>query len=498
MVIIFNREPVLAIGIGSALVPVFYLVKKLSYVRAFHFMILTLPFLTAFTVDIGGNMRVPYYFAVIALILALLQGQLRFPRPSLVVLVLHAFVFYAFFSTILILRFDLPSLEFVQYGFRNTEFRPLIQAGQLGLMLVFFYLTVNFLSSAQRLHQLSHLIFWSLVLVVVYGTYEIASVFLDFPFFNINTNIDHIANRFAGTQITPVGGILIPRPRSILLEPLNLASYILFSLPFAVTLLAYEKRKAYRGLIVACAALAVLLFIMAWSRTALGTLLIVIPLTILLVPSWRIKRKILFWGVIAYAAMGLLLFPRLGGPVSLTFPATAVYERLETVKDLAGSLAGDTVSSARLGRGYGLVTEVFTSHPIFGVGLGNYFIAVAEITGGPVQTATTGSLYLQLLAQVGIVGTSLFLCFVGLILWRLFKAMTFLKNHPLRPLALASFISIVGVMGTSAGIAGLTTDSYIWVALAIGMVIPNIMRQMRRDAEISSAAEAQPTHITVH
>ena len=225
--LLMHRSPVLAIGIAVATIPGCYLLLRPSHSRAFSLMIMTLPFLAAFVIDIGGNLRIPYLFAILALLLGIHQEQLKMPKHGIAIGLLSAFVLYAVISTAFAARFDL-SLGVVEYGFRTSEYRSLIQAGQLLLMLIFFYLTFNYLTSPERLHRLSTLITWSLAFVVIYGAYEFAATVSDLPFVNINSNPDDYVNRYAGTQPAVAGDVIIPRPRSILLEPLNVAIYILF------------------------------------------------------------------------------------------------------------------------------------------------------------------------------------------------------------------------------------------------------------------------------
>ena len=94
---------------------------------------------------------------------------------------------------------------------------------------------------------------------------------------------------------------------------------------------------------------------------------------------------------------------------------------------------------------------------------------------------------MELLTQFGIIGTTLFYGFVLYVLYRLYRTMRYLKGHSLRPLAVASFISIIGVMTASTALAGLTTQSHLWVMLAIGLLIPPLAsRALRQAPDISS------------
>ena len=480
---LYQQNAVLAFGLTVALIPTLYLAARPTHIRAFHLMILTLPILTAFVIDIGGNLRVPYYFAVIAFLLAIFQRQLRLPVNTWPILCLYAFMVYAAFTITYVFQYDAPASEFVQYGFRNSALRPIIQFGQLFLMFVFFWLTLNFLTSEKRLHTVSRLIFWSLFVVVCYGVYEVAAAVFDFRFFNINTNPDYLDNRFAGTQLSRVGDIYIPRPRSTVLEPINLSIYILFSLPFGIAMLQYEKRAPLRWLIIGCAFSASILLLLAWSRAGFIAAFFVLVATLFLVRSPKAKLRLFLFGTVTYLVIGLGLLPILGAGASVTYPLTIVKDRIQTVADLPGSFSGDAVSSRKIGRNYSGPLEVFKRWPIKGAGLGSYFLAFSQVHGGPVQVAPTGSLYLQLLTRVGLIGTFLYLMFAGLIVWRLFKAIMLYKHHHLRPLAVASFLSIVGVMVGHAALTGITVYPYLWVMFAIGLAIPPLMKYSVADRQ---------------
>lgn len=491
---IYEQNAVLAFGLAVALIPTLYLTYRPTYIRAFHLMILTLPILTAFVIDIGGNLRVPYYFAVIAFLMAVFQRQLRAPTITWPILFLYAFMVYAAITISYAFRYDIPASEFIQYGFRNSTFRPIIQFGQLLLMFIFFWVTLNFLSSEERLHTVSRLIFWSLLVVVCYGMYEVAAAVFDFGFFNINTNPDYLVNRFAGTQQLRVGDFLVPRPRSTVLEPINLSIYILFSLPFGIALLQYEKRSFVRWLIMGGTFFAVILLLLTWSRAGFIGALFVTVATVLLIRSPKARVRVFLFAMVTYVIIGIGLLPLLGTAASITYPLTMIKDRIKTVADLPGSISGDQVSASKIGRNYSAPLEVFKRWPIEGTGLGSYFLAFSQVHGGPVRVVPNPSLYLELLTRVGIIGSFLYFMFVGLIMWRLLKAISVYKYHHLRPLALASFLSIVGVIVASAALGGLTTDSYLWVMLAIGLAVPYLMDRVKSQS-IKTEPQIIPEHI---
>ena len=473
VLILVDWDFIFAIGLTGAFVTGGYILLKPSYIRAFHLMIVTLPLLAAFVIDIGGNLRVPYYFAIIALLLGIYQMRLSVPRMNAALWVLVAFVAYAFVSVVLATKFDLTR-DVVSYGFRTLTYRPLIQAGQLGLMLVFFYLTLNYLTSEKRLLKISHLLTWSLVIVVLYGTYEVASAIYDLPFLNVNTNPDFIENRFAGTQTVTAGDITIPRPRSVLLEPTPLATYILFSVPFAFAAMAFTRNTFARWLILIAITLAMGLFILTWSRAAFAAALIVVPLTLILLRTGQAKLKMLLLGAIGYILIAVVVFPVLGAEASLTAPFTLVSDRISDVTLVPSAIRLDDSALGRIGRDYSIPLQIFRENPVTGVGLGNYFFALADLLDRPIAAAANGSLFLEVLSQLGIIGMSLFLLFLVLVL----GGLGFVARHKrcnLRPFAVASLVSIVGVtvVGVGAG-GGLTTASFMWVMFAIGVAIPRL------------------------
>ena len=464
----------LTFGVTAAVAVVVYLILKPSYTRAFYLMIVTLPFIAGFVIDIGGNLRVPYYFAIIALLLGFHQRQIRSPRVSLPILVLGAFALYAFMSTTLILKSDL-SREFVDFGFRTSKFRLLIQAGQLSLMLAFFYLTLNYISSELRLRRVSQLIFLSLLVVMLYAAYELLSALLNIPFLNINSNPDYVEGRFAGTQLALAGDIYIPRPRSILLEPVQVAAYTLFTLPFAIAVVGITKNNVVRWIILGCILLAIVVFVLTWSRAGFATALVVLPLSFLLLRTGLGKFRLLLGVFLGYLIVAMVIFPILGADLSITTPGSLIYDRVSDVTLVPDAYAADRDAISQIGRDYSVHLEIFKTDPVTGVGLGNYFFALADLRDNPIAVTGTASLFLEILTRFGVIGTSLFVFFVGLVLWRIGRVISDHRDSSLRPFAVASFISITGMMvhGIGAG-TGLTSNAYMWVLLAIGVAIPQI------------------------
>jgi hypothetical protein len=457
---------VIVVGVPSTL----YLMRGVSYEKASVLMILTLPLLYGFVFNIGGNFRITYLFAVLAFGVGLLQGKLRtFPRePAL--LFLSAFVMYAVFSTALTFGIDTSGPREAA-GFRLSPLRSVIQAGQLVLMVMAFYITINYVTSLERLRRFSSLVFWSAAAVTLYGTYDFFTALFDLPFFSIIYDLSY----YAGGSDSPsfsVGGITIPRPRSSLAEPLDLSIFLLFSIPYSIASLTSEKSAALRAVKVCFILLGCLLFVVANSRSSLMAIPVIFALVFWLAPGYVARLKMLLAGALVYLLVTWAIFPLAGGNGDVLSPIKFFAERMASLQNIGANLREEP-AGASIGRGYAKPLAVFREHPIFGVGLGNYPFYYSELVGSPtIVLATTFSLYFRLLTELGIIGTSLFLMFVATALWRLLKVIKRSSDRMLRPFAVAALISIVGVMIARVGLDGLYTDSYIWVMLGVGVAIP--------------------------
>ena len=174
--------------------------------------------------------------------------------------------------------------------------------------------------------------------------------------------------------------------------------------------------------------------------------------------------------LVAYLSVAFILLPLAGGQGSLMLPITFYQERLASVSYYLDNLQrGDAATHAQIGRGYSVPVNVFQKNPILGVGLGNYSFYVGE--SGAVDLQSTHNMYLRLLVELGIVGTSFYLLFLGRVLWLLFKFLRRSSNSSLRPFALASIVAIVGVMIAIGATEGLYTHSYLWVMFAMGVAV---------------------------
>ena len=155
-----------------------------------------------------------------------------------------------------------------------------------------------------------------------------------------------------------------------------------------------------------------------------------------------------------------------------------------SVTYLAALLEGDETAVGQIGRNYRIPIGVFEQNPILGVGLGNYPFYYPK-TEGRFLLATPFSLYLRLLTELGLIGTSVFLFFIGRIVWLLVRNIRLSPDPRFVPYAKASLIAIVGVMIARIALDGLYTDAYMWVMFAVGLSIHRLARQSQNSTSLA-------------
>ena len=458
-----------------------YFGKGLSFEKAVVVMVLTLPLLYGFAVDIGGTVRLTYLFTLLALVLGLQQGRLRKLPGDPASWLLVTFIAYALLSTIFVFWIDFSAPMEVE-GFRLTPFRSVVSVGQLVLMGIAFFVAFNYLDSLEKLRRLFNLVFWSTALITLYGIYDFAAALFNLPFFSVIYDTSYYAGGVDNPSFT-VGGISLPRPRSTLGEPLDLSIFLLFGIPFSLAALSNDTRGLGNWWKKGIVGLEILLFFVANARSSLLALLVVLPLS-LFIGGGAYRRQLLRWGSGVYLAIALVLLPLAGGDFSLFSPFSFYQDRLQSVTYLVAALEGNSEAGDQIGRPYTRQLEVFKENPILGVGFGNYPFYASE-KGALIRLQTTFSMYLRLLTELGLLGTALFLLFVVRILWLLYKVVTYMPNSSLAPFARAALLGTVGVMIARVGLDGLNTDSYMWVMLGTGLAIAQLPRRLKAPAPLS-------------
>jgi len=162
--------------------------------------------------------------------------------------------------------------------------------------------------------------------------------------------------------------------------------------------------------------------------------------------------------------------------------ALAVQSTLGTI--VTQRLAGNDLDRIRLWQS---ALTVWSKSPIIGVGAGNLDSYMERFSAFSITLVLQGyqqahNIFLELLAEIGVVGLALFLTFVGLVLWRL------TRRAPGRPISARHFqaaglamvvgSALMGVVGSglvptiaSAGWAGIAPVFVCWFFAGCGVAI---------------------------
>jgi O-antigen ligase len=337
------------------------------------------------------------------------------------------------------------------------------------------YVTINYITSFERLNRFSNLVFWSTAALCLYGAYDFVTALFGLHFYSIIYDLSYYAGGIDSPYFS-FGDVSIPRPRSTLGEPSNFADFLLFGIPFTIASLSLEKSTVLRIVKVGIVFLGCMLFVVANSRAALLAIPVIFIAVLWLAPSKIYRLRMLLALGVIYLLIAFVIFPMAGGEADALSPVHYYKERMASLTNIGANLRAEP-EGASIGRGYSTPLGIFKDHPIWGVGLGNYPFYYTEFVGSDIIVmGSPFSLYFRLLTELGIVGTSLFLLFVATMLWRLLRFIISIPrdsiNLRLRPFALAALIAIIGVMIARVGLDGLCTDSHIWVMLGVGVVIP--------------------------
>ena len=205
-----------------------------------------------------------------------------------------------------------------------------------------------------------------------------------------------------------VDQVMQPRIAGPLGDPNFFAQILLIVVPLALVLIWHERRTRLRSLALLCAGTIVTAIVLTYSR---GAGLAMACQALLL---WATSRRRLRLGALAAVVMLLLV---------IALPSNFT-RRLTTVRQLipGEQTVLDPDSSFEARRLFTVTAwQMFLDHPLLGVGAGNYterFDEYAERVGSAVRFRSISrahyphNLYLEIAAESGLVGLSLFLTIV--------------------------------------------------------------------------------------
>jgi len=277
------------------------------------------------------------------------------------------------------------------------------------------------------------------------------------------------------------------------------AQILLVLLPLAALRFRTEPSRGLRALAVVAAGLILGGLALTYSR---GCLLAAIVVFGMMISMKLLKPR---HALISAGAVGLLIMVL----------APTVLSRMKSLTRLGGllskSVAGDQAPDSSAVTRYALdlaLWHVFVDHPILGVGPGqfarHYSIDYVNRLGIIEQTRNymAHNLYLETLAERGVIGATCFLSILATILYGLWKARTLFKdeNSELPLIASAFFLSLSGY-AVSSLFAHLAYQRYFWMLLALSSAAIRIIYSSSETAameELSVPQDAGSGNAMVH
>jgi len=323
----------------------------------------------------------------------------------------------------------------------------LLRLGAYLKALVLVFVTVQFVRSAEQLRTLTRVVFAAGVATIVLGL------------------VSYSLGR--GTDVVTAGPVNIMRFSGLHRDPNEAAAYLCAALPFGILALK-DARRAWLRL--ACTLGVVLLVVgvfASFSRAAVFTLALVALGT--LVRELRSRRG---WiAVLVVLAAGVLLGPRY------------YFERVFALGDILSNINRDWSVLMRM-RALETAWELFTQHPLTGVGMGNFVVRGAYNLWIRIVVHNT---YMEVLVGTGIFGLTAFLA-----------ALVAALRHPaagarevwrgrawMRPLCYYVVVAMVAAM-TSALFLSLGYRYLLWIPAAAALIVGGLRREMRRAPTVTT------------
>lgn len=273
-----------------------------------------------------------------------------------------------------------------------------------------------------------------------------------------------------------------PRASGPVGEKNRYAQVMLVLVPLALLTIWNERRRWLKVVTVGITLLILTAIVLTFSRGAgIGLALLLVAMLAL-----RHVKPLHFVAIL----LGLML--------AVVLVAPTYGERVETLSGIQGILfddADDDPDGAILGRTTSnlAAVNVFLDHPVLGVGPGMYspYYSRDYANDLGLRHFTTNrrahNLYLEIAAETGIVGLSVFLAIVGTTLLQLWRArQRFLHDRP----ELASWATGFGLATmaylTTAVFLHLSYPRYFWLLIALANAVIYILSREEAEPEVAA------------
>ncbi len=368
----------------------------------------------------------------------------------------------------------------------GNSFRQLTVFISLLIMVFIYVAVINSLTSERILKLMVAALFFSAGLMALIGIYQ---------FFG---DLAGIPTAFTGLDPGYTKVVFgFPRVHAFSKEPLYFANYLFIPLGVSLALFFARRVKKLPGAVtiesesglfqkiinrlsgpwlLPLIALLLINFILTLSR---GAFIAAVPFALIFV--------VLYWRQV-FTLRNVVL-----GAIVLSLSLTAVYNILESVSpDALDKFIGHATledvlvkkqGESGFGRleAFGQALEAWDTKPVFGIGLGNFGPYVAHY---PLITPGSGwdivnNEYLELLAEIGLVGTALFFVILIMILWRSVIAYRASKDEYLRAVLVGLTAAMIGIF-TQYNFFSTLYIIHIWILFGLLIGTQNLILKPRQ------------------
>lgn len=333
------------------------------------------------------------------------------------------------------------------------------EAVRFGSNIGLYYLVINLVDTREKVMQIFKVLIVSVFLVACYGFYQFAIHDYGALFWIVNPRLETGMAHYRDT-FWPWRDRLI----SVMTSEMEIAHYFNLCLPISVVLWATESTRRGRSkFLIATGTILIGLFLTftfgAWLALAITTVLFFVVL----------KRgsltRIVFAGAFAMGLCGLLL----------TIGPFRNFAEGKFLGVGVGGFAWDLFTRLNM---WLFALRTWWSHPLIGVGIGNYEYLSAStdwVLGAKSMGTSPHQTYLYLLALLGAVGTgSVLIIMLGNI-----RKNFSLRAHPtLGPIAwgltFALVVNMIGWFSDDSGFFGPHAGYLLWLLLGFSEGIRNL------------------------
>jgi len=466
----YNYYPTIAlVAIGCPLIAVGAWWLLQSPYRCMCALVAMLPLEASAVLEIGFTLRLAYVMIVLLSVSTWrCADELGVPRsPALKPLAFFALVCVV--STAQLIIWPPPPTPSLQstLEMRGSAMRVFVQLFLLAIHVMLFVNVLAVVRSKFRIRTAIQIFVVTALLVATYALYQPVAVTYNLPLKDITNAIATSGNRFGGVLYS--GGLVSIRPRATFQEAGNLGQFLLAALAI---LFVYNPFVGGTRKVAHYAAISLL----TWSLIAtlargsyVGWMAAMVAM-VLAGAKRAISRQIAVSGL-ALAVFVVVVFPMIGltNADDISFLATVV-ERF----------SGDPSSQERLKSG-SVLFDVWTDHPILGVGFGAYGAYGASLTNASILLSANG-VWWSVLAETGIIGFCVFCWFVATLLLGAFRGYHSCRDPELKAIIGGLGAAVVGVL-TQYLFIGDRMTSFVWFLLALLAAATSTAKNRSKRAE---------------